>query len=285
MRFFVFYAPEGAGGEAALATPATSGGQQQAAQASQQPAGTQQAPVAQAQEESFESLIEGKYKQDFQKRVQGIVRDRLKGQKQQLDRLTPVLDTLGQLYGVDMSDLSKADFDALQKKLAGDKRFYEAEALEKGIPVETAMELQQARLQNAQLLRSNEQMRQEEARRQEFEQLVGQFETVRQRYPGADLSAELQNPAFGRLVANGVPAMTAYEVLHKDEIDRAKLQAVAQAAQQQVVSTVQANGARPQEAAANAGAGVALDQDPSKWTREQRAEIKKRVMRGDRIQL
>ena len=102
MRFFVFFAPEGAGGEAALATPATSGGQQQAAQASQQPAGTQQAPVAQAQEESFESLIEGKYKQDFQKRVQGIVRDRLKGQKQQLDRLTPVLDTLGQLYGVEL---------------------------------------------------------------------------------------------------------------------------------------------------------------------------------------
>ena len=48
---------------------------------------------------------------------------------------------------------------------------------------------------------------------------------------------------------------------------------------------MQANGARPQEAAANAGPGVALDQDPSKWTREQRAEIKKRVMRGDRIQL
>ena len=104
-------------------------------------------------------------------------------------------------------------------------------------------------------------------------------------YPGADLAVELSNPSFGRLVSNGVPARTAYEVLHQQEINAARTRMVAQAAQQQAVAGIQANGMRPQEGAANAGAGVPVQFDPRKLTRQQREEIRARVRRGENIVL
>ena len=102
-------------------------------------------------------------------------------------------------------------------------------------------------------------------------------------YPQADLSQELANPDFGRLVSNGVPALTAYEVVHKAELAAARTRAVAQATQQQIVAGIQANGMRPPEGAANAGNGMPVQFDPRKLTKQQRDEIRARVNRGEKI--
>ena len=66
------------------------------------------AQVAAAQTESFDELIRGKYKQDFDARVQAIVQDRLKNSKKSdetLSKLQPVLPMLGSQYGIDASDI------------------------------------------------------------------------------------------------------------------------------------------------------------------------------------
>lgn len=285
---FQFFAAEdgGMGSNPAPAQPGQSSAPaqaQNAAPAAQQPQQGQNAPVAQAQEASFEELIKGKYKQDFDRRVQGIVRDRLKGTQQTIGKLSPILDVLGQQYGIDVSDLDKIDYDALTRKLTDDKRLYEQEAMEKGIPLETLMQMKQVERQNAALRRENEAARGEAQRREEFDRLVGQFAEVQQLYPGADLSVELQNPQFGRLISSGVPARTAYEVLHQAEINAARTRIVAQAAQQQAVAGIQANGMRPQEGAADAGNGMPVQFDPRKLTKQQREEIKNRVHRGERV--
>lgn len=244
----------------------------------------QTAPVAQAQqEESFESLIKGRFKADFDSRVQKAVNDRLKSTKRTISRFAPILDVLGQQYGIDVSDPDKVDYDALTRRLTDDKRLYEAEAMEKGIPLETLMHMKQMERQNAALQRENAMAQDEMQRREEFDRIVRQFAEVQAIYPGADLSQELANPDFGRLVSNGVPARTAYEVLHKAEIDAAKTRAVAQAAQQQAVAGIQANGMRPPEAAAAAGAGTPVQFDPSKLSRKEREEIRRRVQRGETI--
>lgn len=285
---FQFFAAEngGMGSNPAPAQPGQSSAPaqaQNAAPAAQQPQQGQTAPVAQAQEASFEELIKGKYKQDFDRRVQGIVRDRLKGTQQTIGKLSPILDVLGQQYGIDVSDLDKIDYDALTRRLTDDKRLYEQEAMEKGIPLETLMQMKQVERQNAALRRENEAARGEAQRREEFDRLVGQFAEVQQLYPGADLSVELQNPQFGRLISSGVPARTAYEVLHQAEINAARTRIVAQAAQQQAVAGIQANGMRPQEGAADAGNGMPVQFDPRKLTKQQREEIKNRVHRGERV--
>lgn len=244
----------------------------------------QNAPGAQVQqEETFESLIKGKYKTEYDQRVKKAVMERLKGTKATISKFSPILDVLGQQYGIDVSDPEKIDYDALTRRLTDDKRLYEAEAMEKGIPLETLMHTKQLERQNAALRRENAAAQGEMQRRAEFDRIVGQFAEVQAMYPQADLSQELANPDFGRLVSNGVPALTAYEVVHKAELAAARTRAVAQATQQQIVAGIQANGMRPPEGAANAGSGMPVQFDPRKLTKQQRDEIRARVNRGEKI--
>ena len=117
----------------------------------------QNAPGAQVQqEETFESLIKGKYKTEYDQRVKKAVMERLKGTKATISKFAPILDVLGQQYGIDVSDPEKIDYDALTRRLTDDKRLYEAEAMEKGIPLETLMHTKQLERQNAALRRENE---------------------------------------------------------------------------------------------------------------------------------
>lgn len=291
---FQFFAADGGdtGSTAAIAQPTQqqqSSAPAQATQADVQVPGQQQgqtAAVAQPQqEESFESLIAGRYKADYERRVKAAVNDRLKGTKRTMKAMTPILDVLGQQYGVDVSDLEKIDFDTLARRLTDDKRLYEQEAMDKGIPLEALMHQKQLERQNAALQRENAQARDEQQRREDFERITRQFAEVQQLYPGADLGAELGNPEFGRLVANGVPARTAFEVVHMQELDALKARAAAQVATQQTVAGIQAKGLRPQEGAASAGNGAPVTFDPTKLTPQQREEIKRRVARGERIVL
>lgn len=288
---FQFFAAEGegTGSTAALAQPTQqqSSAPAQTAQADVPVQSQQQgqAAIAQPQEESFESLIAGRYKADYERRVKAAVNDRLKGTKRTMKAITPILDVLGQQYGIDVSDVEKIDFDTLARRLTDDKRLYEQEAMDKGIPLETLMHQKQLERQNAALQRENAQVRDEQQRREEFDRITQQFAEVQQLYPGADLGAELGNPEFGRLVANGVPARTAFEVVHMKELDALKARAAAQVATQQTVAGIQAKGLRPQEGAANAGNGAPVTFDPTKLTPQQREEIKRRVARGERIVL
>lgn len=289
---FQFFAAEGGTGSNAapaqpnmsstpVAAPAGPTNQPGPVGASAPAAAAQTAPVAQVQqEESFESLIKGRYKADYDRRVKKAVMERFKSIN---SKFSPILDVLGQQYGIDVSDPEKIDYDALTRKLTDDKRLYEAEALEKGIPLDALMQMKRIERQNAALQRENAMAQGEVQRREEFDRIVRQFAEVQAVYPGADLSVELANPEFGRLVSNGVPARTAYEVLHRAEIDAARTRAVAQAAQQQAVAGIQANGMRPPEGAANAGNGVPVQFDPRKLTKQQREEIRARVNRGEKI--
>lgn len=285
---FQFFAEGGeAGSTAAIAQPtqqqSSAPAQGVQADVSAQPGQQEQAAVAQPQEESFESLISGRYKADYERRVKAAVQNRLKGTTKTIKAMTPILDVLGQQYGVDVSDMDKIDFDTLARRLTDDKRLYEQEAIDKGIPLETLMHQKQLERQNAALQRENAQVRDEQQRREEFDRITQQFAEVQRLYPGADLATELGNPEFGRLVASGVPARTAYEVIHMTELDALKARAAAQVATQQTVAGIQAKGMRPQEGAANAGTGAPVAFDPAKLTPKQREEIRERVRRGEKI--
>lgn len=290
LKHSIFYAAEGgAGSETAIAQPtqqsshAVQTGGADVQQTGQAP---QNAPVAQAQQntESFEDLIAGRYKADYEKRVKAAVNERLKGTKKTIQRFTPIMDVLGQRYGMDTADMEKVDFEALAQKLTEDKSFYEQEALERGIPVEELTERKRLELENTALRRTNAQALEEQRNREGFERLRQQFEEVRATYPGADLGMELENENFGRLVANGVPARTAYEVIHMQELDQIKARAAAQVATQQAVASIQANGLRPQEGGTGTNQ-TPITFDPTKLTRQQREDIRKRVRRGERIVL
>ena len=85
-------------------------------------------------EAEFDSLIKGDFKDTYNKRVSGIVKDRLKGSKQteaSLREAREVMALMGERYGLDGTDAK-----ALRAALENDKQYLEQEALEKGMSVE-----------------------------------------------------------------------------------------------------------------------------------------------------
>ena len=102
-------------------------------------------------------------------------------------------------------------------------------------------------------------------------------------YPSFDLGAESQNPQFLAMLRAGVPVQHAYEVVHMDEIKAGVAKLTAKATEKQVVSGIRAKGARPQENGTAAQSPFTVKDDVSKLTRKDRAEIARRVARGETI--
>lgn len=265
--------------------PATSGGAAAPATADAQAQGqSAQVPAEQVQGETFEALTGkgGRYEKEYNAALQKAVRGRLRGadaQRQQMEKMLPILSWVGQMYGVDTSDMSKVDLDALGEKIAQDNRWYEQEAQEAGVPVDTMRRMRNTERENARLRQESAQMRADEEQRQRFAALQESFAAVQQRYPQADLSSELGNRAFMSLLTAGFDPMQAYEAAHYRDLQQAAMQYGVQ----RTVAQVQANGMRPQEGALGSPAGQVTKIDPRNLTPQQREEIRKRVARGEKI--
>ena len=80
---------------------------------------------------------------EYNKQMQAVVQSRLKSAKsaeETLSKLTPALEVLARKHNLDIENM---DYDALTKAISDDKSFYEDKALEMGVPLETAMKIDQ----------------------------------------------------------------------------------------------------------------------------------------------
>lgn len=123
-------------------------------------------------------------------------------------------------------------------------------------------------------------LRQEKAR-QAIESMAAQEEQVRQVYPEFRWQREMENPAFGRLVCAGVEPMAAYEVVHREDILRRAMAYSAKRATRQAARSIASVGRRPAE---NGGRCVGVTgSDPRGLTSRELADIRRRVMEGEKI--
>ena len=228
-----------------------------------------------------EKLIKGEYKDLYDARVQDTIQRRLKGTKETVDKynaLAPTLEMLSREYGVDASDI-----EALNKAIEEDDAYYEDEALEKGITVEQLKSIRKMERENAELKR---QMREQSARENAdriYAAWMQQADALKGVYPSFDLNSELQNPRFVDLLRNNVDVRTAYEVLHKDEIIPAAMQFTARQVEQKLTNKIIAGGSRPTANGINSQSSVVVKSDVSQLSKEDRAEIIRRVARGEKI--
>lgn len=251
------------------------------AQVQQQPANVPDAQGQGTQEETFDSLIRGRYKQDFDSAVQKVVKQRVRGLNQykgQAEAMAPIIDQLGALYGIDTSDPRKTDFAALAQRFSADERLYSAEAMEKGMSADALKKEYAGRAENTAMRRQLQEYQMREA----FAGIQADFaRDVTARY-GADFETEMQNPDFARLMGAGVPPKTAYEVIHQQEIAQAQAQLVANQARENVMRTIQAQGARPQEIGAGAAGGENVPMK-THWSRAEVEDMRRRAERGERV--
>jgi hypothetical protein len=248
------------------------------------------APAAEVQKETaeptdlnaeFEALIKGKFKAQYDARMQDTIQKRLKGSKeteQKFNEVAPILEILGKKYGVKATDIS-----ALSKAIEDDDSYYEAEAAERDMTVEQLKMFKK-------IERENNAFRQREIDRQNQEnadRLMAawnqQGNKTQQVFPSFDMNEELQNPLFVTLIQHDVPVDVAYKALHIDELLPSAMQYAAQAVEQNISKKIAANGARPSENGMGGVASAVVKSDVSKLTKLDIDEVARRVARGEKI--
>lgn len=279
---------QGQGVTAAAALPQTKGEKNNPLAGVKYGIQEESAPAAEVQQTAtpdrnaeFEKLIKGEYKDLYDARMQDTIQKRLKGTKETVDKfnaLTPTLELLAKKYGVDASDIN-----ALNKAISDDDSYYEQEAMENGMTVQQLKDFKRMQRENAELRQQmQEQQRQENANKL-YASWMNQAEEAKKVYPGFDMKSEMNNPEFVKLLRSNVDVRTAYEVLHKDEIIPAAMQFTAKTVEQKLTNKIIANGARPSENGMNSQGAAVVKSDVSQLSKEDRAEIIRRVARGEKI--
>ena len=243
------------------------------------------APVAEVNKPDrnakFEELIKGEYKDLYDAKMQDTIQKRLKSSKETVDKynaLAPTLELMASKYGVDATDI-----DALTKAIEEDDSYYEQEAMEKGMTVKQLKEVKKMERENAALKAQMEEAQRQENGKKLYSQWMTQADETKKVYPSFDLQAEMQNSKFVDLLRSNIDVRTAYEVTHKDEIIAGAMQFTAKTVEQKVANKIAANGARPIENGMSSQSSSLVKSDVSQLSKADRAEIIRRVQRGEKI--
>ncbi len=219
------------------------------------------------------------YKDIDQKRFQDTFDRRfkqVKGMEADLAAQKPILDMLKSRYGVD--DVAK-----LQTALAEDTEYWERVAEEHGMTVEQYHAMQKLERENEELRA----IRQRQIGQQQFQQQIDAWykeaDKVKELYPSFDFKTEAQNPEFLSLLRNGNSVEHAYKVLHFDELTQNAARVAAQTADAQAQARIKQKASRPSENGTSSKSAVIVKNDVSSLTRKDRAEIARRVARGEKI--
>ena len=229
----------------------------------------------------FEDLIKGKYKAQYDARMQDTIQKRLKGSKETVDKyneLAPTLELLAKKYGVDAADIK-----ALNKALEEDDSFFEEEALQRGLSVQQLKEVRKIERENADLKAQMQERETKENANKLYAAWMNQADEVKKVYPSFDMKAEMNNPKFVELLRSNIDVRTAYEVTHKDEIISGAMQFTAKTVEQKIANKIASGGNRPSENGMRSQSAAVVKSDVSQLSRADRQEIIRRVQRGEKI--
>lgn len=204
--------------------------------------------VSESKEAAFARLIRGDYKEQYDARIRDTLQKRLKGareNREKLEQLAPVMEALGRKYGVDPADPA-----ALHRALSADMP-----------PEETP----------------------DEAAKRIVSQWEAEAAAAREKYPALDLETEIRQPRFAQLLRAGVDVETAYAVVHRQELLPAAMAHTARDVEQRLTNKILAQAARPAENGIDPGAPASVKSEVSQLTKKDRAEIIRRVARGEKI--
>ena len=137
--------------------------------------------------------------------------------------------------------------------------------------------------ENTELKKQMEEQSRKENAAQLYSQWMNQAEEAKRTYPELDLRVEAKNPHFLKLLNSGIDVATAYAVIHKDEIIPAAMQYTARTVEQKLMNKMMSGAARPFENGISNRSASITKSDVSQTTREDRAEIARRVARGEKI--
>lgn len=229
---------------------------------------------------AYQDLVNGEYKDQYTEDMQRIINRRFKetkGLQEQLGAMQGLKDILAARYGV-------TDVNELAKAIEEDTAFWSKAADEAGMTVEQYKKVQKLQQENERLLQS-EQKRQLDSKVQaQMTQWAQEEMALQQKFKGFSLANEMKDPQFMAMLKAGLPMEHAYKVQHMDEIIADAKMTTAATVEKATVDNIRAKGARPRENGASPQSAFITKDDVSKLTKKDRADIARRVARGEHIE-
>lgn len=232
-------------------------------------------------EAEYEEAIKGKFKDIHEARIKQTINQRFKNQpnlQAELDKTTPILERLKEKYGT-----ATTNPEDILAALDDDDSYYEAEAIERDMSVEQLKEIKKLERTVKQQDKQIQAYTQHQKAQETYQEWIKQSTSLKEKYPNFNIETELKSDNFRKLLSAGLDVETAFTVVHKDELIPAAMQYTANQVKQGVVNDILANGTRPIENGIQDSSAIVTKTDPSKLTKKDLAEIRKRVARGERI--
>jgi len=240
---------------------------------------------AQAAEPSFDQLIQGKYRDQYEaavgQRINAAIQQRFRNQKATQQQYQPIMQALGAKYGVDPSDV-----DGIAKRLTDDDSLYQEEADRLGVPVSVAKNMRQLQARAEQAEAQNRVSAEQQMYQRHWEKISREADELKKTFPDFDLMAEIKgNERFARMTSPeiGISVKDAYYAIHGEEIQRNSMQYAARQAGKNIAASVQAGASRPRENGMAGNAAADLSVDIAHMDPKQRAAIRQRVKNGEKV--
>ena len=237
---------------------------------------------------AFGQMMSGEYKDLADEMMQNAVQIAAQNLEASPE-MRGLLEAIAEKYGTDATDLT-ALTDAIRNGVVKDDAYFEKIAMEKGISVKTAREMDKLETQNRRLTAQQEaaaQMQKAAQERARIAQIQARWdaeaEALKAKYPEFDRDEVLANPEVEKMMRAGCSMEAAYRAAYFDRLMARQTAATAQQTEQGVLNRVQQRGSRPAENGTRPGGAVQTHLDVEHMSRKDREALEKRVLRGEII--
>lgn len=231
-------------------------------------------------EKEFDTLIKGKYKEQYNARQQKAIKSRFQeseATKAELQAAAKLKDTIALRYG-----LENASTDDIIAAVQKDESFLEEAAAKAGLSTEQyrSMAAMQQRAVSAE--RALEEEHRAKLREDFSRKLQGDIAKTQEMFPDFDFEAECaESDQFKELVKNGVDMTEAYKFVHMNELMANGMAMAAHRGAENTAKAVKNNLRRPSEAGAGNQAAATVTVDFSKMSDEEFRTYQDKLMSGE----
>lgn len=239
---------------------------------------------------AFGQMMSGEYKDLADEMMQNAVQIAAQNLEASPE-MRGLLEAIAEKYGTDATDLT-ALTGAIRNGVVKDDAYFEKIAMEKGISVRTAREMDKLETQNKRLTAQQEaaaQMQKAAAERARIAQIQARWDAeadaLQAKYPDFDRGEVLANPEVEKMMRAGCSMEAAYRAAYFDRLMAQQTAATAQQTEQGVLNRVQQRASRPAENGTRPGGAVQTHLDVEHMSRKDREALERRVLRGEIITL
>lgn len=234
---------------------------------------------------AFHALLQGEYRAETEELMQQAV-ERAAQILESSPQVRGLMEALHEAYGVDADDL-EALTDAVKNGRVKDEAYFEKLAMEKGVSVATARQMDKLESENKRLTAAEkfaEDQRKAAQRQVEIDRIHAEWdreaEQLKTQYPEFDLEQTLANPEIANLMRLGVSMSNAYRAVYFDQIMAQNESRTAKQVERGVEARIRQRGTRPGENGTRPGGAAQTHTDVNALTRKEREQLERAALRG-----